>query len=90
VGVTGYLIVTGAASADDEAAKTATATCTGGTKVIGGGFLFTNVSDPAVVAALASYPSSDTVWTVTTPDVTSGGDHSYSITAYAICANVAS
>jgi hypothetical protein len=38
---------------------------------------------------LASYASSDTVWTVTASDVTGGGDHSYAIGAYAICATVA-
>jgi len=80
--------VTGTISADDEAAKTVTATCTGGTKVIGGGFELSSVSDTNVLV-LASFPSSDTVWTVSGSDMTGGGDRSYAIRAYAICATVA-
>jgi hypothetical protein len=80
--------VAGSVSADTEAAKTVSATCTGGTKVIGGGFQFSSVSD-ATVGVLESYPSSDTEWTVSASDMTSGGDHSYAIGAFAICANVA-
>ena len=79
----------GTVSADTELAKTVTATCTGGRKVIGGGFEFSNVSDDHV-SVVASFPSSATVWTVSTGDMTSGGDHSYSVRAYAICANVIS
>jgi hypothetical protein len=80
--------VAGTVSADDEAAKTVTATCTGGTKVIGGGFEFSSVNDNDVMV-LSSYPSSDTEWTVSASDMTGGGDRSYAVRAYAICATVA-
>ena len=66
-----------------------TATCTGGRKVIGGGYALSAVSDSDVLV-LASYPSTDDTWTVSANDLTSGGDHSYAIQAYAICATVAS
>jgi hypothetical protein len=81
-------VITGGVSADTEAAKTVTATCTGGTKVIGGGFEFSSVSDASVMV-LSSYPTSATVWSVSTSDMTQGGDHSYAVRAYAVCANIA-
>ena len=48
-----------------------------------------SVSDNDVLV-VASYPSADDTWTVTGSDMTGGGEHSYAIRAYAICATVAS
>jgi hypothetical protein len=80
----------GTLSPDNESAKSMTATCTDGRKVIGGGFELSAVSDPNVLV-LSSAPTSDTVWTVTANSMTSGGgvDRSYALRAYAICATVA-
>jgi hypothetical protein len=74
-------------SADDEEAKTMVATCTGGRKVIGGGWILSNVSDDDVLIE-ASYPSSNTEWSVIGSNEVAGGNHSYSLQAYAVCANV--
>jgi hypothetical protein len=46
------------------------------------------VSSLADVAITGSYPSSDTVWTATGGVVTTSGDTSYSLQAYALCASV--
>ena len=69
--MSGYVIVTGTASS-----STSVATCPTGKKVIGGGG---SVASGGQVGA--SYPSSQTTWTVTQ---TSLG----TVTAYAICATV--
>jgi hypothetical protein len=84
----GYERVTGVASTDDENAKSVTATCTGGKKIIGGGYLTSNVSSPADIIITSSYPSSDTVWTATGSVITGGGDQSYSLQAFALCATM--
>jgi hypothetical protein len=78
------------ASADDENAKSVTATCTGGRKVIGGGFAVTDVSNGFYPVVTANGPSSDTAWTVESTSTSGAQDRSYALTAYAICATVAS
>jgi hypothetical protein len=89
-GLAGYEVVPGTASADDEADKDVTASCTSGGVAIGGGFLTSNVSDASEIAITASYPSASDTWRVTgTVDNTGGGNQSYSLQAYVICATPA-
>jgi len=68
-------------SASSSSAKSITATCAGGRKVVGGGFLSNNAN----VGAQASYASSATVWTVDAVEFENTGT-SWTITAYALCA----
>ena len=63
-----------------------TATCTGGKKVVGGGYNTLNTSDSRTIVITASYPSSATVWTVRGTTEQSGASRSSSLQAYAICA----
>jgi hypothetical protein len=89
-GVSGWERVVGTATADNETfPKTATATCTGSKKLVGGGYLVSAASASSEIVITASYPSSDTVWTTSgTVDSNTGGDESYSLQAYAICATM--
>lgn len=85
-GVSNYLMVTGTATADDETTpKTATATCTGGRSVLGGGYLISGVSSQTAILITQNYPSSSTVWTVTGTLSTTASDTPYALQAYAIC-----
>ena len=84
-GATGYERVAGTTSPDDENAKTATATCPEGKKVVGGGWAITNQSGILYPAITSSQATSDTVWTVTSTSLALPGDNSYSLTAYAVC-----
>jgi hypothetical protein len=86
-GIAGQEIVAGAASADNESAKTVTADCPIGKVVVGGGFRTSDVSDPAEIVITGSYPSDADTWTATGSVDGTGGDRSYSLQAYAICAN---
>lgn len=81
------MIVTGTASADTELFRTVTATCTGGKVVVGGGYRATNVSSQRDIVVTDSYASSTTVWTAVGMAYDTAGDKSFSLTAYAICAN---
>ncbi|MGB8862069.1 MAG: hypothetical protein WCC60_22625 [Ilumatobacteraceae bacterium] len=83
--------MTGTASASTDLAnggtKTVTAACPVGKKVVGGGGLlsFTTANESGEVNIISSYPTSDTVWTVTaavdnTQDVTT-----WTVTAFAVC-----
>ncbi len=85
-GLAGYEVVVGVASADDETAKDVTASCSSGGVVIGGGFLTSNVSDATEVVITASYPNASDTWRVTGTVDDNGGDKSYSLQAYVICA----
>jgi len=79
--VDGYLRIFGTASASGNADVTVTATCTAG-RAVGGGFrVVSHTGDgPAI---LASYPSSDTVWTVSAgPTFKSTA---FSVQAWVIC-----
>ena len=85
-GVSGYEIVPGTPSGDIDGARTVTATCLNGKKVVGGGFLVSSIASSAEVAIYASYPSSNTVWTVSgTVDNPNAPTTNYVLTAYAIC-----
>ncbi len=68
-------------SAPSSNNKSITATCTGGRKVVGGGFSANNSN----VGAQASYASSATVWTVDAVEF-SNVVSTWTITAYALCA----
>ncbi len=88
-GVSGYERVSGTASADTESARTVFADCPAGKKVVGGGVLFSALSNNASGTALviSSYPSDDDTWTVTTVS-TSGSilsNDSYVAQAFGIC-----
>ena len=79
--------MTGTSSANDNTSpKTVTVTCPGGTKVLGGGGLATNNSS-GTVALTASYPSSDTVWTVTAERQSGSGN--WTLVASVICGTAA-
>ncbi len=84
-GATGYLKVTGVASASDITAKTVTATCTAGRSVIGGGYTLGGVAGTEYVQVTSSSPTSATVWTVTSAATTAD---LYTLQAFAICATV--
>jgi hypothetical protein len=86
-GVSGWQrITTGTPSFDIENARTVIATCPAGTKVVGGGFLTSSISNERKIVITASYPISDTVWSVNgTTDNIALGDTSYVLQAYAIC-----
>jgi hypothetical protein len=77
--------VIGTASADDEAARTVTATCGVGKVVVGGGFITSGAGTPGQIVITANYPSSTTVWTVAGTVDSNAGDASYALRAYAIC-----
>jgi hypothetical protein len=81
--------VSGTASASNATnPKTVTATCTSG-KVLGGGFVaLAPGGGVAEVTVTASYPSSDTVWTVTASEDNGSDVGNWSLQAYAICADV--
>ena len=78
----------GTPTTDDETTpKNAVADCPGTKIVIGGGFVVSNVSAPNAVVILASRATDANTWTATSNviDLT-GGDQSYSLAAFAICA----
>jgi hypothetical protein len=85
-GVSGLQVVVGTASADDSAPRTVVATCPPGKVAVGGGYRTTNVSSESSISISNSYPSSDTEWTASGSTIFFGGDPSYSLTAYVICA----
>ena len=88
-GVSGWQLIPGTPSADNEEAKTVTATCPAGKNVVGGGFLTLAVTNPDEIVITANYPSSPTVWTVSgTLDQPGGGDDSFALQAFAICVTV--
>ena len=87
-GVSGYERNVGTLSADDEYQKTVTATCTAGKKVIGGGWLTSNVSNSNEIYVSYNGPPNETSWQVIAGvDGATAGDESFSIQAVAICVN---
>ena len=78
--------MTGAASADIEGPRTATADCPGPKIVIGGGFVTTLVSAPNAVTILTSQATDSDTWSVSGDSISTGGDTSYALAAFAICA----
>ena len=85
-GVSGLQIVAGEASADVSSFRSVVATCPSGKVAVGGGFETSNVSSALNIAITDSYPSSPTEWTASGTTVFTGGDTSYSLRAYVICA----
>ncbi len=71
--------MTGSATATNSSAKTATASCPDGKKVVGGGFVVSGQFDPAI---RSSRPTSETTWSVSG---TGSLFSTYSLQAYAIC-----
>ncbi len=87
-GVSGYEIVLGTATADDEVVpKTATATCPGGKVAVGGGYdaLGMGVDADEEITIHQNKPSSSTTWSVIGSIDNAGGDASYSLQAYVVC-----
>jgi hypothetical protein len=85
----GYLRVTGTPSANDSSSpKSSTATCTGGRRVVGGGYQLAadNSAELPELTVSQNRSLTDTTRTVTAAegDAVSGN---WSITAYAICGN---
>jgi hypothetical protein len=69
--------------------RTETATCAVGKKVVGGGFTVSG-GDSSQLVVINSYPSSDTVWSVTIgDDASSGSPGTTDIDVYAICVTAA-
>ncbi len=90
-GVSGWERIPGTASADDENAKTAVADCTAGKRVVGGGYVLSGQAGDALTENVitSSHPVDDDTWQVVTRSAgTIGGDHSFAVQAFAICATV--
>jgi hypothetical protein len=63
---------------------TATATCSAGRRVVGGGYTATN-SQLDVIIVTANYPTADDTWTVSARFSYDFSSASITLTAYAIC-----
>jgi hypothetical protein len=75
------------------ATGTASATCSGGRKVLAGGYITTvpggSGANPAFMQVFKSANSGMTIWNVTATNAASGGGNlNLTLTAYAICATV--
>jgi hypothetical protein len=82
-GMSGYAIKVGAGAVGSD-----TATCDQGQKAVGGGADITDNAATPDVSLKSSHPNDDgTGWVVTALDPDDSGD--YTITAYAVCVNVA-
>ena len=76
--------MTGTASASNSnSPKTVTVDCTGGRKVLSGGYTFTAATGGLVVRE--SMASDDDTWTVTAEEVDNVGGN-WSVQAFAVCA----
>jgi hypothetical protein len=75
------LTIANATSASNSADKSMSVSCTGGKKVLGGGFTTTSVK----VGARDSYPSATDAWSVHAVEFVSETTN-WSVTVYAICA----
>jgi hypothetical protein len=79
--------VTTAAVVDVEGPRTATVDCPGTKIVIGGGFVTTLVSDSADITIFNSAATDSNTWSVSGDNSDAGGgDQSYALAAFAICA----
>ena len=83
-GVSGWEKVS-ATSASSSSDKSVTVTCTGSKKILGGGGTL-SISNGKVVVS-QSYPSADNEWTAKAVEV-SGESSSWTVTAYAMCADI--
>ena len=67
-----------------------TADCTGSKVTVGGGYITSNVSDPAGIVITTSQATDANTWTATGVVDNSGtGDQSYSLAAFVICVDPA-
>jgi len=83
-GVSGYVRVTGTASASNSnSPKTATVDCPAGLKVLGGGHTYT--AGTGGVAVRESRAADDDTWTVTAEEIDNVGG-SWTVQAHAVCA----
>ena len=86
-GLTAVEQVTAAAAADVEGPRTSTVDCPAGKIVIGGGFVTTLVSDSTDIAITFSAATDSNTWSVSGDNSDAGGgDQSYALFAFAICA----
>lgn len=71
---------------DNSDLKTATATCTGGRKVVGGGYTstFVTATDEPRVTITQNQATSDTVWSVRAIESTNINNN-WSLQAFAVC-----
>jgi hypothetical protein len=83
--VTGWETVSATSPSNTTSPKTTSVSCTGGKKVLGGGYMVSASGNETQVTVTAGYPSANNTWTVTT--VKTNGNPSWSVTAYAICAD---
>jgi hypothetical protein len=92
-GATGYSKVDGirvpASGTNGTDPKTTTATCTGGRKVVGGGYLVTTsvAGDLDEITVYENRPTSETVWTASAQE-DNPSTSSWALQAYAICATI--
>jgi hypothetical protein len=84
-GISGWEKIIGAETEDSTSEKTATADCTPGKKVIGGGFQTNNRSVSGEVAIVENAPLDDDTWEVIGFNDTTASS-SYSLRAVVICA----
>ena len=84
--VSGYEVVS-AVSTNNGSTMTQTATCPTGKKVLGGGANTTN-SNLHIVGSAPSGTLNQTAWTATADRIAQVGGSQYTLTVYAICANV--
>jgi hypothetical protein len=96
-GATGYLRLesTSANGTGNPEVASTTVTCTGGRKIVGGGYQVnagsvSGSNNPAEVTVTQNRATSDTVWSVTAIADERNDVGTWSVTAYAICANVGS
>jgi hypothetical protein len=82
-GVSAWERVSATGPTDTNTQKAITVSCTGSKKLLGGGASVSLADGDAVI--VASYPSADNTWTASAANAFSD---TWSITAYAICANV--
>jgi hypothetical protein len=84
--VSGYERITGSpTSVPANGTGTATASCSSGKKVVGGGFTATGFDkDADIMDVTGNHPSSDTQWTASIA-LSSGSSNSATLTAYVIC-----
>ena len=90
IGVAGLEIVHATTAADSDGEKTATAACSAGKKVVGGGgYAAGFLSYPDQLAIVANFPTNSTSWRAVGQETTAFAG-AWLVRAYALCANVAS
>ena len=86
-GVGGYLRINdGTAAQSETSSQSDTATCTGGRKVVSGGFIITAAAgNVAEITVSQNQATSDTVWTVAAAEDNDGDVGNWNIEAFAVC-----